>query len=134
MNMSEHNVAVAGTPTAAPAAPANGHPETYTSPPVDIYETAEGFVLAADLPGVSQDSLEVSVTHNVLTIKGRATGRLPGKARYQEFQPASVFRQFKLGNALDTDQVDARLNNGVLRLRIPKAKAAVARQIDIKIA
>ena len=132
--MTEHNVAVAGTPTAAPAAPANGHPEPYISPPVDIYETADGFVLAADLPGVSQDNLEVSVTHNVLTIKGRATGTLPGKARYQEFQPASLLRQFKLGNALDTDQVDARLNNGVLRLRIPKAKAAVARQIDIKVA
>ena len=132
--MTEHNVAVAETPTATPAAPANGHPESYTSPPVDIYETADGFVLAADLPGVSQDSLEVSVTHNVLTIKGRVTRNLPGKARYQEFQPASLFRQFKLGNALDTDQVDARLNNGVLRLRIPKARKAVARQIDIKVA
>ncbi|MCE2494732.1 MAG: Hsp20/alpha crystallin family protein [Alphaproteobacteria bacterium] len=132
--MTEHNVAVAGTPAATPAAPANGHPEAYTSPPVDIYETADGFVLAADLPGVSQDSLEVSVTRNVLTIKGRLTGDLPGKARYREFQPASVFRQFRLGNALDTDLVDARLNNGVLRLRIPKAGAAVARQIDIKVA
>ena len=132
--MTEHNVAVAETPAAAPAAPANGHPEHYISPPVDIYETAEGFVLAADLPGVPQDNLEVSVTHNVLTIKGRTNRRLPGKARYQEFQPASLFRQFRLGNALDTDQVDASLNNGVLRLRIPKAKAAVARQIDIKVA
>ena len=131
--MTEHTVAVAETPTATPA-PANGHPEPYTSPPVDIYETADGFVLAADLPGVSQDSLEVSVTHNLLTIKGRAAGRLPGKTRYQEFQPASVFRQFKLGNALDTDQVDARLSNGVLRLRIPKARAAEARQIDINVA
>ena len=132
--MTEHNVAGAGTPTATPAALANGHPEAYASPPVDIYETADGFVLAADLPGVSQDSLEVSVTHNVLTIKGRVTRELPGKVRYQEFQPASVFRQFRLGNALDTDQVDARLNDGVLRLRIPKARAAVARQIDIKVA
>ena len=132
--MSEHNIAVADSPAAAPAAAANGHPEPYTSPPVDIYETAAGFVLAADLPGVSPAGLEVSVTHNVLTIKGRATRQLPGKARYQEFQPAPVFRRFRLGSALDTDEVDASLNNGVLRLRIPKAKAAVARQIDIKVA
>ena len=132
--MTEHNVAVAETPKAAPAAPANGHPEHYVSPPVDICETADGFALAADLPGVSQDNLEVSVTHNVLTIKGRASQKLPGKARYQEFQPASVFRQFKLNNALDADQVDAELKNGVLQLRIPKAKAAVARQIEIKVA
>ena len=133
--MSEHNIAVAESPSAAPAAAAaNGHPEPCTSPPVDIYETAAGFVLAADLPGVSPAGLEVSVTHNVLTIKGRATRQLPGKARYQEFQPAPVFRRFRLGSALDTDEVDASLNNGVLRLRIPKAKAAVARQIDIKVA
>ena len=132
--MTEHNVAVAETPTATPAAPANGHPEAYTSPAVDIYETADGFVLAADLPGVPQESLEVSVTNNVLTIKGRVTRNLPGKARFQEFQPASLFRQFKLGNALDTDQVDARLNNGVLRLRIPKARRRSPTDVDIQVA
>ena len=132
--MTEHNVAVAETAKATPPAPTNGHPEHYVSPPVDIYETADGFALVADLPGVPQDNLEVSVTHNVLTIKGHAPRRLPGKARYQEFQLASVFRQFKLNNALDTDQVDAEIKNGVLQLRIPKAKAAVARQVDIKLA
>ena len=132
--MSEHNVAVVETPKATPAAPTHGQPEHYMSPPVDIYETADGFALVADLPGVSQDNLEVSVTHNVLTIKGHAPQRLPGKARYQEFQLASVFRQFKLNNALDADQVDAEFKNGVLQLRIPKAKAAVARQVEIKVA
>ena len=45
-----------------------------------------------------------------------------------------MFRQFKLHNALDTEQVEAELKNGVLRLRIPKAKAAVARQVEIKVA
>ena len=132
--MTEHNVAVAEASRATPAAPTNGRPEHYVSPPVDIYETADGFALVADLPGVSQDNLAVSVTHNVLTIKGHAPQGLPGKTRYQEFQLASVFRQFKLNNALDTDQIDAELKNGVLRLRVPKAKAAVARQIDIKVA
>ena len=132
--MTEYKVAVAETPKATPAAPTHGHPEHDVSPPVDIYETADGFALVADLPGVSQDNLEVSVTHNVLTIKGHAPQKLPGKARYQEFRLASVFRQFKLNNALDTDQVDAALKNGVLQLRIPKAKAAVARQVEIKVA
>ena len=84
------------------------------------------------MPGVPHDSLEVSVTRNVLTIRGRAVQKLPGTSRYREFQPASLIRRFRLGSALDTDQVDARLNNGVLRLRIPKAKAAAARQIEIK--
>ena len=56
--MTEHTVAVTETPKAAPAAPTNGHPEHYVSPPADIYETATGFALVADLPGVPQDSLE----------------------------------------------------------------------------
>ena len=132
--MTEHNVAVAEASKATSGAPTNGHPDHYVSPPVDIYETADGFALVADLPGVPQDNLAVSVTHNVLTIKGHAPQRLPGKARYQEFQLASVFRQLKLNNALDTEQIDAELKHGVLRLSIPKAKAAVARQIDIKVA
>ena len=132
--MAEHNVAVADTPKATPVAPTNGRPEHYLSPPVDIYETADGFALAADMPGVSQDNLEVSVTHNVLTIKGRAPQGLPGQARYHEYELAPVFRQFRLNNAFDTDQVDAELKNGVLQLRIRKAKAAVPRQIEIKVA
>ena len=132
--MTEHHVAVAEPPKATPAAPTNGHAEHYMSPPVDIYETADGFALAADLPGVSQDALEVSVTQNVLTIKGGAPQTLPGKARYQEYEPASVFRQFRLHNALDTDHVDAELKNGVLQLHIRKAKAAVPRQVEIKVA
>ncbi len=132
--MNESNVSVAETTQATTAAPTNGHAEQYMSPPVDIHETADGFVLAADLPGVSQDNLEVSVANNVLTVRGHAPQNLPGKARYQEFQLASVFRQFRLHNALDADQVDAELKDGVLQLRIPKAKAAVARQIEVKVA
>ena len=78
--MTEHNVAVAETPKAAPAAPANGQPEHYVSPAVDIYETADGFALVADLPGVSQDDLEVSVTHNV-------------RSHHQGARAAETFRQ-----------------------------------------
>ena len=132
--MSEHTVTTVDTAPQAPTAPANGSPEHYASPPVDIYETATGFALLADMPGVSQDNLEVSVANNVLTLKGRVAQGLPGKARYQEFEPASILRRFKLDNAFDTERVEAELRNGVLTLHIPKAKAAMPRQIDIKIA
>ena len=88
----------------------------------------------ADLPGVPQDNLEVSVTHNVLTIKGMRPGGFPARRGIRSFNWPRFFVSFKLNNALDTDQVDAELKNGVLQLRIPKAKAAVARQVDIKVA
>ena len=132
--MSEHTVTTVDTAPQAPAAPANGNSEPYTSPPVDIYETATGFTLLADMPGVPQDNLEVSVANNVLTLKGHVGQGLPGKARYQEFEPVSILRRFKLNNAFDTEGVEAELSNGVLTLHIPKAKAAMPRQIDIKIA
>lgn len=131
--MSEHNVAMVETPEKAPVTPPNGHPEHYASPPVDVYETANGFALAADMPGVTQDNLEVSVAGNVLTIKGRVAQGLPGKERYQEYEPVSVLRRFRLDSAFDTERVEAELKNGVLQLRIPKAKAAMPRQIDIKV-
>ena len=132
--MTEHNVAMVETPEKALAAPTNGRPEHYVSPPVDIYERATGFVLVADLPGVSHDNLEVSVANHVVTIKGHVTQRTPGKERYQEFEPVSLLRRFRLDSAFDTERVEAELRNGVLRLHIPKAEAVMPRQIDIRVA
>jgi len=48
------------------------HHERYVAPPVDIYETPDGLVVLADLPGVAKEALEVRVDHNVLTIRGQA--------------------------------------------------------------
>ena len=77
------------------------HQERYLAPPVDIYETPEGLVVLADLPGVAKDALDVRVDHNVLTIRGHACHGVPGEAVYREYALVNFFRQFALSEKVD---------------------------------
>ena len=127
--MAEETVAVAEAPETTAPEVSSEVAERYMTPPVDILETAEGLVLVADVPGVSQDDLEVSVDRNVLTLRGHASYVSPGK---EEVTLPSVFRKFRLSEGIDTENIGAELKHGVLRLHLPKAGAAKARQIEIK--
>ena len=108
-------------------------PRLVFTPPIDIYETEEGLVLMADLPGVSLDSLELQVQDNKLTLLGRVKSPVPPGAelRYQEYQIGDFLRSFILSDEVDHDRVSATLNNGVLKVWLPKAKKAQARRIQI---
>ena len=126
-----------------PAEPsANGHetpavptpaPRFVFTPPIDIYETDEGLVLLADLPGVSLDSLELQVQDNKLILFGRVKAPVPDAAelRYQEYQVGDFLRSFILSDEVDHDRVTATLTNGVLRVWLPKANRAQARRIRV---
>ncbi len=107
--------------------------ERFVAPPVDIFETAEGLVVVADVPGVAQDDLDVRVDRDVLTIRGHASYVAPGGNGGWEYGVPSVFRQFKLGEAIDADHIAAELTHGVLRLHLPKAEAAKARKVEVKV-
>jgi len=105
-----------------------------TGMPVDAYRNGDEFVVAFDLPGVDRDSIDVDVERNVLTV--RAERRPPqlgeqAQATLTE-RPSGIFsRQLFLGDALDTDRIDATYHNGVLALRIPIAEKAKPRRITI---
>ena len=107
------------------------HQERYVAPPVDIYETVEGLVVLADLPGVVKEALDVRVEQNTLTIRGQARHGFPGKAVYQEYAFVNFFRQFALSDTVDQSHITAALKNGVLTLTLPKAEAATPRQIAV---
>ena len=70
--------------------------ERYVTPVVDIYETLDGLVVKADLPGVTKDGLDLRVENNLLTIRGRASHCAPGEMLYREYQLSNFFRQFEL--------------------------------------
>lgn len=108
-------------------------PRLVFTPPIDIYETEDGLVLMADLPGVSLDSLELQVQNNKLTLLGRVKPPVPpgGELRYQEYQIGDFLRSFILSDEVDHDRVSATLNNGVLKVWLPKAKKAQARRIQV---
>ena len=103
------------------------------TPPIDIYETDEGLVLIADLPGVSVKSLELQVQNNKLTLLGRVPGIIPANARllHKEYEEGDFLRSFILSEDVDHERVTARLNNGVLEVVLPRAAKSAPRRIQV---
>lgn len=103
------------------------------TPPIDIYETDEGLVLHADLPGVSVETLELQVQDNKLTLFGRVTPPVPENARalHREYEVGNFLRSFILSDDVDHDRIGATLNNGVLKVVLPKAPQSEPRRIEV---
>lgn len=114
---------------AQPAEP----PRLLFNPPIDIYETADGLVLYADLPGVTLDGLELQVQDNRLTLYGRVHQTAPEDATvlHAEYQVGDFLRSFILSDEVDHDRINAKLNNGVLRVELPKAPHTKPRRIEV---
>ena len=108
--------------------------ERYITPPVDIYETAAGLVVKADLPGVAKEGLDVGVENSLLTIRGKAAHAAPGDPVYREYELVNFFRQFELNERVDQNKISAELKHGVLTLNLPKAEEAKPRKIEVKVA
>jgi len=105
-----------------------------TAMPVDSYRNGDEFVIAFDLPGVDTDAIDIDVERNVLTVRAeRRPLDLGDQAvAHVSERPLGVFsRQLFLGDALDTEQIDAAYNNGVLVLRIPVAEKAKPRKVTV---
>ena len=106
--------------------------ERYVTPPVDIYETAQGLVVKADLPGVAKEDLDLRVENSQLTIRGRANHVVRGEPLYREYELVHFFRQFELTENVDQENISADLKNGVLTLSLPKAEEAKPRRIEVQ--
>jgi len=118
----------------APAREDTRSRERFVTPPVDIYETSDGLVVLADLPGVAKNGLDVRVENSLLTIRGKATHAAPGELIYREYELVNFFRQFELNEKVDQQKISAELRNGVLTLTLPKAAQAKPRRIDVHVA
>jgi HSP20 family protein len=103
------------------------------SPPIDIFETDEGLVLHADLPGVSIKTLELQVQDNKLTLFGRVHPVVPPEARplHQEYGVGDFLRSFILSEEVDHERITATMNNGVLKVVLPKAPQTKPRRIEV---
>jgi len=103
------------------------------TPPIDIFETAEGLMLRADLPGVSLDSLELQIQDNRLTLFGRVETVLPDDAAplHREFEVGDFLRSFILSDEVDYERITARLSHGVLEVELPRAAQAEPRRIQV---
>jgi len=103
-------------------------------PAVDIFENESGITVQADMPGVSRERLDVHVDSDTLTIEGRAVIPMPKgmDALYADVRSTLYQRSFSLSRELDTDRIDAGLNDGVLTLRIPKREEHRPRRIEVQ--
>ena len=102
--------------------------------PLDAYRTGDEFIVAFDLPGVSPESIDIDVERNLLTVKAeRRPLNLGDNTQMQVSErPLGAFsRQLFLGDTLDTDNIQAGYDNGVLVLRIPITEQAKPRKVAI---
>jgi HSP20 family protein len=103
-------------------------------PSVDIFETAEGITLQADMPGVSKEGLNLRIEGPNLLVEG-TIGIVPEQkmsALYADVRSTNYRRSFVLGNELEAEKVDANLQNGVLTVRIPKRPELRPRRIEVR--
>ena len=105
----------------------------FASPEVNIFETKDGYVLEAEMPGVGKDGLEVTVEGNELTIVGRRSQEtVTGEALFCERQRYDFRRVFELDPAIDTGKVSAKMEQGILTLTLPKSERVKPRKINIE--
>ena len=105
------------------------------TPAVDIVEKEDKVLLTADLPGVHQDDIDVKVHDGVLVLSGkREQSHREEKDGYvySERSYGSFLRQFRLGDNVDPERIDARFKDGVLTVEIPMKVEAAPRQIPVK--
>ncbi len=108
-------------------------PRRVFKPDVDIIELKDETVLTADLPGVDEHSLDITLDKNVLTIKGAVEQKIPAGYRlaYGEYEVGDYERAFTLSDEVDKDRIQASVKNGVLRLVLPKSPVAKTRKIAV---
>ncbi len=105
-------------------------------PPVDIYETTEGFILKVELAGVEKDDVSVEVKDNVLTLKGERLldPEVKDEQYYRKERSFGKFqRSFTLQESIKPEQVKAAFKNGVLTIVVPRPTAEKAKQVTVTI-
>ena len=99
---------------------------------MDAWRDGDQFIVEFDLPGVDEDSLDLDVERNVLTVHATRPELDPNREMVSAERPRGVFsRQLFLGETLDADRIEASYGGGVLRLTIPVAEKAKPRRIKI---
>jgi HSP20 family molecular chaperone IbpA len=109
-------------------------PDTVLRPPVDISEDAEGITMLADLPGVDRERLNLHIENDALIVEGDARIDMPEgmEALYADVRATHYRRSFALSSELATDEIQASIKDGILRVRIPKRAEVRPRKIEVR--
>ena len=103
-------------------------------PRADVYETNEGITVLADMPGVDESNVDITLENDVLTINGYVDPAEPEGLRlaFGEYQVGDYQRAFTLSDKIDREGIEAVVKDGVLRLYLPKVTEAQRRKIAIR--
>ena len=103
-------------------------------PRSDIYETEDNLYLTLDMPGASEGEIDITLEQNIITISGISSHDVPESysLSYSEFQDGDYERRFRLTDRVDRDNIEARFQNGVLQITLPKIEEARTRKISVK--
>ena len=113
-------------------APAQSNARNYITPDVNIFETKDGYVLQAEIPGVNRAGLDISLENNELTIIGhRAPAEVKAELLHRESSDADYRRVFELDPAIDTAKIDAKVDQGVLTIHLPKSARVKPRKVTV---
>lgn len=109
-------------------------PDYVITPPVDIYETDNEYVLKADMPGVAKDNVNITFNNNELEITGKVDEQYTSNENmtYREYTLFNYYRKFVVSNAINPEGISALLENGVLTIKLPKREEAKPKKIEIK--
>lgn len=103
-------------------------------PPVDIYESENDIFLLADMPGVDPKTIDIMVENNVLTINAEVFNRQPEGFELAccEYETGDYQRSFTLSDTIDQNKIEAKYENGVLKVRLPKAEKVKPKKIEVR--
>lgn len=103
-------------------------------PKADIYETDHEIIVLADIPGANEKKVDITLDKNLLSINATIEPVLTSgfELTYAEYEEGDFQRSFRLSNEIDRDKIQASVNDGVLRLTLPKSKQATSKKITVR--
>ena len=106
----------------------------YYVPCTDIHETEDALAIAMEMPGVTREGVDVTIEKDVLKVTGQVDfSNYEGlESLYTEYTVGHFARRFSLSSAIDQRGISARVDNGVLHLRLPKTREATPARITIQ--
>ena len=103
-------------------------------PVADVYEHAEEYVVAMDLPGIERAALEINLENERLSVKGTRSSANGATGKHRTERPQGKFnRSFDVPTAVDPEQIEAEYKDGVLYVRLPKRKEQTSQPLKIKV-
>jgi HSP20 family protein len=106
--------------------------EKFITPSASVSETADGYLLELEMPGVNKEGLEISIEKNELSIAGRRSNpAIDGTLVHRESRPHNYRRSFEIDPSIDSAKIVARMSQGVVTLTLPKAEEVRPRKITV---